>query len=616
MTASPVETLPGGKTSKNGLSSRKADWPTIGIVSLIVVLGLALRLWGIGWSLPNAQHPLATYHPDETVNLQAAQMVDIPHGQFDTKFYNYGTLYFYLASFAQTFGRGYGLVPATPALPADTSLSEVEKMTRMAPEMAGLYLAGRVTTALLGTATIALLFALGLRLFGRKTGFLAALLYAIAPFAVVHAHFLTVDVPATFFVTLALLCAAKLLTAPTRKNYVLAGIACGLCAATKYNTGLVLIAPVVAYLLALPLGRRKAEEKKKRKEEGEEQQTRIETSAEGTELIMSLPVSFSSFLLFFFSSSFLTFLLACPGPWLNWNAFWNGTYANTGVRYELFEHSRLGHGSQFEQTGVGWVYHLVVSLPYGMGVWLLLLALAGVGYACQRRTKGDLILLAFFFLYYLAAGLSAVRFARYMLPLFPVLCLFAARLVCEPFPRPRSRQVWYAVGGLVTLMTLLYTLGLVKRMAQPDPRDAAAAYLNDHAAPHASVAFAETPWFFSPPLSPRFGQLAAPQRALAAQEVTRFQLRLPAPNTEWDTGVFSPAPDYVVISNLETLHVVDRLRRPDAVTWMNTIPPDYTRKTFGSSVVFGLPPNRAIIPEDLLYILPTLTVYERAPPTR
>jgi 4-amino-4-deoxy-L-arabinose transferase-like glycosyltransferase len=590
--ALPVETQPDENPIKIGPSARKADWPTIGVVSLIVLLGLALRLWGIGWSLPNAQHPLATYHPDELVNLQATQAIDIPHGQFDTHFYNYGTFYFYLASFAQTFGRGYGLVPATPAPSAD--LSHVEQMTRLAPEMAGLYLAGRITTALLGTATIALLFALGTRLYGRKTGFLAAMMYAVAPLAVVHAHFLTVDVPATFFVTFALLCASRLLTTPTRKNYVLAGIACGLCAATKYNTGLVLAAPLMAHFL-----------------------NRRFAYSSTNENIASPPSGFlgrgagGEGLLLLIGVALLTFLIACPGPWLNWNTFWNGTYHGTGVRYELFEHSRQGHGPQFEQTGLGWVYHLLVSLPYGMGILLLLLSLVGVAYACRQRTKGDLILLAFFLLYYLATGLSAVRFARYMLPLFPVLCLFAARFVCEPFPRPRPRLVLYAIGCVVTLVTLIYTVGLVRHMAQPDPRDVAAAYLNDHAAPGAAIAFATTPWYYSPPLSPRFGELAASRRALAAQEVTRYQLRLPAPNTEWDISVFSPAPDYIVISNLETLHVVDRLRQPTAVAWMNAIPQNYTRKTFGSSDVFGLPPNRTIIPEDLLYIMPTLTVYEK-----
>lgn len=289
--------------------------------------------------------------------------------------------------------------------------------------------------------------------------------------------------------------------------------------------------------------------------------------------------------------------------------FWNGTYPGSGVRYELFEHSRTGHGELFVNTGPGWWYHLVISLPYGLGLPLLLLSLAGLIYACRRRSKGDVLLLAFFLLYFGATGFSAVRFARYMLPLFPVLCLFAARIVCEPLSNVNVRRMVQAIGAFVLALTGLYTFALTQRMAQPDPRDLAAAYLNRQALPGASIAFATVPWYYSPPLSPRFGELAAPRRRLAAREVTRFQLRLP--EQEWNTGVLSPPPDYIVVSNIETLHPLDRLRHPNAVAWQQSIPAGYHTQKFGSLDVFGLPPYRTIVPDDLLYILPVVTLYTK-----
>ncbi len=586
---------------------KRIEWQVVLIVSILLMGGLGLRLRGITWSLPDTRHPIATFHPDESINLQAAMTVDIPHGKFDTQFYNYGTFYFYLASFAQTFGRGYGLIHTTPAPPEGTKLSGIEKMQLAAPEMASLYLAGRLVTARLGTATILLVFLLGAKLFNRRTGYAGAALYAVAPYAVVHAHFFTVDVPATFFVTLALLSAAILLEEQSWRSYVFAGVACGLCAATKYNTGLVLIAPLLAHLL-----NRKPD---------------------------ACPIHRRAHFLVMLGTVAVAFLVACPGPIINWPTFWDGTYPGSGVRYELFQHSREGHGPQFEQTGLGWIYHLTVSLPYCLGIPLLLTALVGSGYACFKRTKGDLILLAFFSIYYLATGLSAVRFARYMIPLIPVLCLLAARLTnllpvkrkdSESLPTelytksnqlahmaPTGSPLWN-IGSIVLYVvcavTMYYSFCLVNRMAQPDPRDVAADYLYATAAPGASIAFPTTPWFYSPPLSPRFGELSASQRALAVQEVTRFQLRLPAPDTEWDTSVFTPLPDYVVVSNIETIHVVYRLHEPSAVAWMNAIPPNYTNaklKTFGDTNLFGLSPDRTIIPEDLLYILPVITIYTK-----
>lgn len=605
---------PQSQTGNTAKSARKGiDWVSVFLVSVILLVGLGIRLQGITWSLPDARHPIATFHPDESINLEAAMTVDIPHGKFDTQFYNYGTFYFYLASFAQTFGRGYGLIPTTLAPPEGKQLSQVEKMQLAAPEMAKLYLAGRLVTAILGTATILVVFLLGKRLYNRAAGLNAAALYAIAPYAVVHAHFFTVDVPATFFVALALLSAAILLEEQSWRSYVFAGVACGLCAATKYNTGLVLIAPLLAHLLnknpnACPIHRR------------------------AHFVVMLITVA-------------VTFLIACPGPIINWPAFWDGTYPGSGVRYELFQHSREGHGPQFEQTGLGWIYHLTVSLPYCLGIPLLLTALAGVVYACIKRRRGDLILLSFFFIYYLATGLSAVRFARYMIPLLPVLCLFAANMVdllpaIGNLQKSRSTEpssdaqqpgeidhkgclLW--IGGQIIAILVIgstgsYTTGLVNRMSQPDPRDVAADYLNARAPQGASIAFPTTPWFYSPPLSPRFGELPAPKRALSAQEVTRFQLRLPAPDTEWDTSVFTPLPDYIITSNIETIHVVDRLHEPNAVAWMNAIPKNYhvartlsngILTTFGDTQVFGMPPDHTIIPEDLLYILPVITIYTK-----
>jgi len=564
-------------TTPNSSPTRKIRLPdrrTLLRLSLVMLIGLGLRLWGIGWSLPNASRPLATYHPDELVNLAAAEAVDIPHLQLDTGFYNYGAFYFYMVSFSQTFGRGYGLIPSTPAPTAATdSLPIAETLAKQAPERAGLFLAGRLVTVLLGVLTIPALCALGTRLYGCNTGMIAALLYAIAPLAVVHAHFLTVDVPATFFVTLTLLWAARLLTEQTWRNYIFCGVWAGLAAATKYNTGLVLIAPIAAHLL-----------------NREPEACRKHRVAHFLVMLMAAGTAF---------------IIGCPGPLINFAAFWKD------VHYEVFEHSRSGHGLLFAQTGPGWWYHSIVSLPYGLGIPLLLLATAGVVFACLRRTKADWLLLAFLMLYFLTTSLSAVRFARYMIPLFPVFCLLAARLVCEPFTSQTVRRGVQAAGAFVMLFTFLYSFGLVRQMTLPDPRDAAVDYLSTNAPNGASIAFATVPWFYAPPLSPEFGQMDANRRRRGATETTRFAMRIP--QNEWDVDVLQPTPDYAIVSDIETMHNVYRLPQPAPVAWMKIVETELPQHTiFGGARPFGMPHNSAVVPEDLLYIVPTVSIYHRA----
>nr|WP_309688578.1 glycosyltransferase family 39 protein [Armatimonas sp.] len=181
--------------------------------ALIVLLALVLRLWGIAWGLPDASH-LFSYHPDESRVVGQALMQP---GQniLDTGFYNYGSL----ATLTDRF-----LLLATGAL---TNI----------PTASSLLLVRLVTVAY-GIGTCALLILLGKRLEKPDVGLSAAALYAVAPLAVQHGHFATVDVPATFWVT------ASLLTALTNPKLFWCGLFAGLAAATKYNAGLALLAGV------------------------------------------------------------------------------------------------------------------------------------------------------------------------------------------------------------------------------------------------------------------------------------------------------------------------------------------------------------------------------------
>ena len=549
----------------------RRDRQAIGLLLLIVLLGTGLRFRGITWSLPDIRHPLATYHPDERVNLNAALQADIAHGQFDIKFYNYGTLYFYLVNLAQTVGAGYGVIPKLPAADAAPDV----RIAGQAATNAGLFLAGRVVSALFGIATLPALYALGRRMFGRKAGLLAALLYAVAPLAALHAHFLTVDVTATFFVTLTLLWSARLLTSQTWPDYALAAIWAGLAAATKYNAGIVIVAPIAAHFL--------------------NRDPNACRTHRGGQFVVLIAVTM------------LTFLIACPGPWLNLDAFWNGIegYPGSGLRYELIDHSRSGHGYLFTDTGNGWWYHLAVSLPFGLGPVLLLTGLLGLVPAFRQRTQSDLVLLAFLLVYFGLSGFSNVRFARYMLPLFPVFCILAARFLTT-LRIPKAAEA--VACALVPLLTLYGSFYLVTCMTTLDPRDATADYLQQNAPQGASIAFATVPWFYSPPLSPRFGDLAAPSRAKAAQEVTRFKLLIPS--EEWDRSVLTPAPDYVVLSDIETMHPYSRLHLDAPTAFLRAIPCPNTR-LFAPPATLDPLYHGAIIPEDILYVRPTLTLYSR-----
>jgi 4-amino-4-deoxy-L-arabinose transferase-like glycosyltransferase len=552
-------------------------------VGVVLVLALALRLWGITWALPN-QDRYFTYHPDEGVNLVSG-VIDPTTGtarpHLDLRFYNYGSLYFYLWQGAVAANRAYGAI----------SLPDIDHPSGSPASIASMILMGRCVTVLFGVLTVWALFGLGNRLFGRSTGLLAAFIWAILPVAVVHGHYATVDVTATFFVTMALLCAARALEDDPRsvgeeyddgavptvgrrgssqpmRLLLLSAVFAGLAAATKYNCGIVLFAPLAAALL--------------RKGPG---------ASPGLWAVPAIA-----------AVAVAAFLLGCPGILINPELFWKH------FSYELAK-SQEGMGLLFAETGNGWWYHLVSSLRFGFGVPLLLMSVGGLFAALVRRSRQDVLLLAFFVPYYLVIGYAQVRYVRYILPITPVLAVFAAGCLMRPAKSPVANFGVKTLGWAAVAFTLLLTLALDSMFVRPDTRDQAKEYL-DSLPGGSSVAFVWTPWFHSPPLSPGF-TLPDPRRRMdAASNYTGKSLRLPHAG-EWDQNLLrEPLPNAFAVSEYET---GDATRigwgpaKPFFKLWRERYSPVQFVKTasiFG--IDFGKP---AYTPNDWLYLNPTTTVY-------
>jgi len=64
------------------------------------------------------------------------------------------------------------------------------------------YLAGRLFVVLISTLTIPLVYLVGKRIFNRRTGFVAALLFSLSPFTAYHGALIFTEIPQAFFLTL------------------------------------------------------------------------------------------------------------------------------------------------------------------------------------------------------------------------------------------------------------------------------------------------------------------------------------------------------------------------------------------------------------------------------
>ena len=165
----------------------RAAW----LLAAILLLGLGLRLWGLSFGLPNT-----LCRPDESTLVHRA--LAIGAGDPNPHFFNYPSLHFYLLT--GLYGAYY-----IAGNFAGAAAFENQFLTDPAP----FYLLGRVTGALLGVASVWLLYGIGCRLGGRAAGMASALFLACSFLHVRDSHFLTVDVPATFWLLASLLFVAR-----------------------------------------------------------------------------------------------------------------------------------------------------------------------------------------------------------------------------------------------------------------------------------------------------------------------------------------------------------------------------------------------------------------------
>ena len=151
-------------------------------LAIIVVAAAILRFWALGAGIPGSLGIDEPQIMTRSLLMMRTGSLD-PHGFFD-----YPGLYLYVQMAVACARFLFGAIAGEW-----TSLSEAP------PE--AFYLWGRSVTALVGTATVFLVYRVGLR-WGTRYALLASALMAVMPVHVRESHYVLTDVPLTFFVTL------------------------------------------------------------------------------------------------------------------------------------------------------------------------------------------------------------------------------------------------------------------------------------------------------------------------------------------------------------------------------------------------------------------------------
>ena len=360
-------------------------------LAIALLAAALLRFWALGQGVP-----FSVQVDEPEVMLRAVRMIKT--GDLNPHFFDYPTLYMYVQALGAVLRFLVGAMQGKWASLADAP-----------PE--AFYLWGRTITAIIGTATVWVVYRTGMR-WGRRTALLAAAMFAVMPLHVRESHFVLTDTPATFLVMLTLLLSLRAHERSTVAAFVVAGAAAGLAAATKYNAALAGAIPLVA-AAATP----------------------------------GLRPSRSMAALAVVGGMIAAFLIAAPYSFLDLPTFLN-QFARLSSEYRGAVPSEPPARTYLKhlRNALEWPGSIIVLSGIGLGLWRAIIG--------PQRLKWALAVL-FPLFYFRFISQQNIVFARYLLPMLPFLSLLGAAAIVAAVEQAKRLQLPHVVcNGLIVLLVL------------------------------------------------------------------------------------------------------------------------------------------------------------------
>lgn len=372
-------------------SAEGSDSRTPYALLAVLAIAFALRLWGVNWGLP------LLFHNDEGNEVLRALRLGVGDfefqrvakgGYFYLLFVEYGLLYAVL--------RVLGVV----ATPAEFGEYFVRDPTIF-------YLVGRTTTALIGAATVYLVYRLAVRAYSRTAGLWGAGLLAINVLHADLSHFIAVDVPMTCLAVASLYFAVRMVTEDRASNYVWAAFFAALATTTKITAILLLVPLLLAHFFHSRANRRTAK-----------------FYLAGAPLVQAMAV----FL--------IAYVVTTPGIVTHFDdvvSWTTGLFAVSQDTGTAVVTPRAGAATGIEGNVNLFGFYADV-LAQSMTWPVFMLCLGGAIYALVRRTAVDVLLLAYAISVYVAMSVTSdenLYYPRYVLPVVPVLTILGGRLVAD-----------------------------------------------------------------------------------------------------------------------------------------------------------------------------------------
>ena len=412
------------------------------VLGALLLFALVVRIFNVRLGLPYMHH-----WDEPEIAFNALDM--LRNGDLNPHFFNYGTLLMYL-----NLGVDWLHTLVLRALPAASpfSLDTLENLRYGANYGFDWYIShptylfwNRVLTVLFGTATVALVYYLGLKLGNRLAAAAGAILLAGTLFHVQHSAYVTTDVPMTFLVWCVLVFVYLYLDRQKSRYFYLALIACGLATSTKYNAGLVVIVPAAALLLG-----RKFESYR----------------PWHWALIPVVPA--------------LTFFIGTPYALFDFPTFYEH------VSYEILHYSVEGHGGADIEPGLPHMLHQLKLIGENFG-WAFI-PFAVLGLVKLVGSTPGLLVLGYQAIYFFSVTQTKISFHRNVLILYPFIAILfglGLLLVYEILvQRDKVRKylgivLLLVVGGYLALSSAKAAYRSWKVWSRPETRTRAVMRINE-----------------------------------------------------------------------------------------------------------------------------------------
>lgn len=402
--------------------------PSAASITLAAILaaGLALRLWGVEHGLP------AVYNLDEGAHFVKPAVRFFGEG-YNPHYFQNPPEFSYILHLIYAFGYG-GIWPVGAG-------NEVESVYANNPTE--LFVIGRVTAGLMGLGAATVTYFIGKKLFGKVAGLVAASLLALTFLPVYYGHLALNDTPTLLPLTLCILASVYIYKTGSLWAYIGAGAALGVSAASKYTSLAVVFVILTAFALRVYDDRASF------------WQEFVRLVAAGV-------------------ASMVAFAVANPFAVLSPDEFAGGVRRQQRFSAEI---PKLGLD---EITG--WQYYLW-TLTWGFGWAPLGAALVGLGLLFKAHWQKAVLLLGFVLVFWFFMGRQERYYARWFLPVYPVLAVWAGYAVMRAVQAAPKRYA-YAVGvGLGVLLVAQGVFTSIRNdsvLARDDTRQQAHEFLRAH----------------------------------------------------------------------------------------------------------------------------------------